>query len=144
MHFCHAFFSLLSLPITAICSVAREGLSLNIGSDAMPPVAPRPPPLQPLVRVEPLLLGDLTQAPLYHRKAILGAIVEPLPRFVEVLHCERVNASVPGCNSAKGRLAVVIDRFEASITNNEEGIMVKRADAKYEPGIREYDCSSEV
>ena len=81
----------------------------------------------PKVPVDPLIQGDLTMVPLYNRKSILQAVVKPKARYLEVLPCERVNASSRDRRgeTAHGRLAVVVERFETSIVNNEEGIMIK-------------------
>lgn len=75
----------------------------------------------PTVPVDPFVVGDLTRLPLYQRKAILRSVVVDKPRYVEVLPFERVNASINRkYETAKGRLAVVVERFEASILRNEE------------------------
>lgn len=88
------------------------------------------------MRVEPLVQGDLTKEPLFNRKAILAAIVKEQPRYVEVLPFVRINATVEHCQTARQRLATVVEHFERSILNRQEGIMIKRADSIYETGMR--------
>ncbi len=68
---------------------------------------------------------DLMQVPLFERKLILEKTVKSVHRRLEVAEAKRVTGT-----------KAVIDEFNTSLINNEEGLIVKQFDSRYIPDDR--------
>ena len=70
--------------------------------------------------------GPLTALPFRARRDVLEALIQPLPKQLELVRHERVESTDP-----EQRVGKLMDSFDAALQNMEEGLMVKDLKSAY-------------